>query len=67
MKAPDDVKAIGELVSKESEFTDKITDEIGKVIVGQGYMVERIIITLHPTQVSSPKLYGGRFHRDASN
>ncbi|MBT8495994.1 MAG: AAA family ATPase [Deltaproteobacteria bacterium] len=46
MKAPDDVKALNELVSRESEFTDKITGEIGKVIVGQSYMVERIIITL---------------------
>lgn len=24
---------------------------------------ERVIITLHPQQVSSPKLYGGRFHK----
>lgn len=39
-----DVKAINEMVRKESEFIDELLSEVGKVIVGQSYMVERILI-----------------------
>src|SRR5438876_1760739 len=41
-----DVRALNELVAKESVFLDKITTEVGKVIVGQSYMIERILIGL---------------------
>src|SRR3989441_12376785 len=41
-----DVRALNELVAKESVFLDKITAEVGKVIVGQSYMIERILIGL---------------------
>ena len=41
-----DVRALNELVAKESAFVDRITNEVGKVIVGQSYMVERILIGL---------------------
>jgi MoxR-like ATPase len=41
-----DVRALNELVAKESAFIDDLTAEIGKVIVGQTYMVERIIVGL---------------------
>jgi MoxR-like ATPase len=41
-----DVKAVNELVQIESAFVDKITAEVGKVIIGQKYMVERILIGL---------------------
>jgi MoxR-like ATPase len=41
-----DVRALNELVAKESAFVDKITNEVGKVIVGQSYMIERIMIGL---------------------
>jgi len=41
-----DVRALNELVAKESAFVDKIMNEVGKVIVGQTYMVERILIGL---------------------
>src|SRR6266481_4937235 len=41
-----DVRALNELVAKESVFVDKIAGEVGKVIVGQGYMIERILIGL---------------------
>jgi MoxR-like ATPase len=46
MRASLDVKAINELVAKESAFVERITSEVGKVIVGQRYMVERIMIGL---------------------
>jgi MoxR-like ATPase len=41
-----DVRALNELVAKESAFADRLTNEVGKVIVGQQYMVERILIGL---------------------
>src|SRR5215467_6457210 len=41
-----DVKVINELVQKESAFTERLLTEVGKVIVGQRYMVERILIGL---------------------
>jgi MoxR-like ATPase len=41
-----DVRALNELVAKESAFVDRISNEVGKVIVGQAYMVERILIGL---------------------
>jgi len=41
-----DIQAINEKIKKESEFIDKITNEVSKVIVGQKYMVERLLIGL---------------------
>jgi MoxR-like ATPase len=41
-----DVRAINELVQRESAFVDGILHEVGKVIVGQKDMVERILIGL---------------------
>jgi MoxR-like ATPase len=41
-----DVRALNELVAKESAFLEGITNEVGKVIVGQTYMLERILIGL---------------------
>ena len=41
-----DVKQIGELVAAESAPVRTLLDEVGKVIVGQRYMVERLVIGL---------------------
>jgi MoxR-like ATPase len=41
-----DVRALNELVAKESAHIDRIINEVNKVIVGQTYMVERILIGL---------------------
>ncbi len=41
-----DIKAINEKILEESEFIDTIMSEIGKVIVGQTYMIERLLIGL---------------------
>ena len=41
-----DVRALNELVAKESAFVDNLITEVGKVIVGQTYMLERILIGL---------------------
>jgi MoxR-like ATPase len=44
MQASQDVKAINALVEKESKFVDDILGEVAKAIVGQRYMVERLLI-----------------------
>ena len=41
-----DIRAINEMVEKESAFVDLLTSEINKVIVGQKYMIERLLIGL---------------------
>jgi MoxR-like ATPase len=41
-----ELRVINEMVMAESAFIDKITAEVGKVIVGQKGMVERILIGL---------------------
>jgi len=40
----EDVRALTEMVKKESAFVDDIVHEVGKVIVGQEKMVERALI-----------------------
>ncbi len=39
-----DVHEIGERVKEHHEFVRRVTDEVGKVIVGQTYMIERLLI-----------------------
>ena len=46
MQAETDIRAINELVQAESAFTDEILAEASKVIVGQRYMLERLLIGL---------------------
>lgn len=41
-----DIKELNDLIEKESAFVDMLLMEIGKVIVGQKYMVERLLIGL---------------------
>ncbi len=41
-----DVRALNEVVAQHSAFVDDLSAEIGKVVVGQTYMVERILIGL---------------------
>jgi MoxR-like ATPase len=41
-----DIKALNERIQRESSFIDLLQMEIGKVIVGQKYMVERLMIGL---------------------
>ena len=41
-----DVRVINDLVQQQSAFLDKLSAEVGKVIVGQKQMVERILIGL---------------------
>ena len=39
-----DIKKIGEKVREESSFVETLMNEIGKVIVGQKYVVERLLL-----------------------
>ena len=41
-----DIKTINEMIQRESAFVDTLTGEIGKVIVGQKQMVDRLLIGL---------------------
>ena len=41
-----EIQAIHEMIQQESAFIEKLETEIGKVIVGQKYMVERLLIAL---------------------
>jgi MoxR-like ATPase len=41
-----DIREINERIQKESAFVDLVTMELGKVIVGQRYMTERLLIGL---------------------
>ena len=41
-----DVRAINEMVERESAFIDSVVSEIGKVIVGQNHLIERLLIGL---------------------
>jgi len=41
-----DARELNEIVARESAFVDKILGEVGKVIVGQTYMIERVLIGL---------------------
>ncbi len=41
-----DVKQIGERVEKESLLLSRVRSEIGKVIVGQEYLVERLLLAM---------------------
>jgi len=41
-----DIKTLNEMISRESAFVDTLTAEIGKVIVGQKHMVDRLLIGL---------------------
>ncbi|MBP7461919.1 MAG: MoxR family ATPase [Candidatus Delongbacteria bacterium] len=42
----EEIKKLNERINQESAFVEQIVQEVGKVIVGQSYMVERILIAL---------------------
>jgi MoxR-like ATPase len=46
MKTAEDIRRLNEQISYASHFTDKLRDEVGTVIVGQHYMLDRLLIGL---------------------
>jgi len=43
---PADITELNEQIQRESEFIDNLYTEVGKIIVGQKYMIERLMIAL---------------------
>jgi MoxR-like ATPase len=41
-----ELTALNERINQESEFIERLSTEVGKVIVGQKYMIERLLIGL---------------------
>ncbi len=41
-----DIKTINEMINRESAFVETLTGEVGKIIVGQRHMVDRLLIGL---------------------
>ncbi|MEO5948701.1 MAG: AAA family ATPase [Chitinophagaceae bacterium] len=46
LKTAEDIRLLNEKISHAGQFTDKLRDEIGHVIIGQSYMLDRLLIGL---------------------
>src|SRR5687768_4034194 len=46
LKTAEDIRLLNERIGQASQFTDKIREEVGRVIVGQQYMLDRLLIGL---------------------
>ena len=46
LRTAEDIRLLNEKITHSANFIDKIHDEIGKVIVGQTHMIERLLIGL---------------------
>lgn len=45
-KTADDIRQLNERISHAGQFTDKLREEVGHVIVGQSHMLDRLLIGL---------------------
>jgi len=46
LKTAEDIRQLNERIGQAGQFTDKLRDEIGHVIIGQSYMLDRLLIGL---------------------
>ncbi len=46
LQTAEDIRLLNEKITHSATFIDKIHDEVGKVIVGQSHMIERLLIGL---------------------
>ena len=46
LKTADDIRQLNERISQAGQFTDKLREEVGHVIVGQSHMLDRLLIGL---------------------
>lgn len=46
LKTAEDIRLLNEKISQAGQFTDKLREEIGHVIVGQSHMLDRLLIGL---------------------
>ena len=53
-----DIKALNEKIQKESAFIDLLMLEVNKVIVGQKYMIQRLLTGL----LGKGHIYDGHLH-----
>lgn len=42
----DDIRRLNEKIKQSSQFIDRLRDEVGRVIIGQQYMIDRLLIGL---------------------
>src|SRR5690606_25970314 len=45
-KTADDIRQLNERISHAAQFTEKLRDEVGHVIIGQSHMLDRLLIGL---------------------
>ena len=45
-KTAEDIRQLNERISHAGQFTDKLREEVGHVIVGQSHMLDRLLIGL---------------------
>ena len=46
LKTAEDIRQLNEKINYAGQFTDKLREEIGHVIIGQSYMLDRLLIGL---------------------
>jgi MoxR-like ATPase len=46
VKTAEDIRVLNDRISQASQFTDKLRTEVGHIIVGQTYMLDRLLIGL---------------------
>lgn len=46
MYTADDIRQLNEKIQQQSVFVDRLRDEVGRVIIGQHYMLDRLLIGL---------------------
>ena len=46
LKTAEDIRQLNERITQAGQFTDKLRDEVGHVIVGQNHMLDRLLIGL---------------------
>src|SRR5678809_700189 len=46
LKTAEDIRLLNERIGQAAQFTDKLREEIGHVIIGQSYMLDRLLIGL---------------------
>jgi len=45
-KTSEDIRQLNEKIGNAGRFVDSIRNEVGKVIIGQSYMLDRLLIGL---------------------
>jgi MoxR-like ATPase len=46
LQTAEDIRLLNEKIQYQAVFTDRLRDEVGRIIVGQQYMLDRLLIGL---------------------